>query len=131
MELKLSPRIPVTHVVNGHNVFNKGYRHDLKGKTYEEYYGEEKGKAKRQRMSASMKGHRYWGNGAGSSKKCLAICDGMVVGRFSSISKAAKILGMNDSTIRRYITGEIKSPAHGWRWFFESDIDRYLPLLKV
>ena len=37
MELHLDPIIPVTRVVNGHNVFNKGYRHGLRGKTYEEY----------------------------------------------------------------------------------------------
>ena len=30
------PEIPVTRVVNGHNVFNKGYHHGLRGKTYEE-----------------------------------------------------------------------------------------------
>ena len=39
MELRLDPEIPVTRVVNGHNVFNKGYHHGLRGKTYEEYYG--------------------------------------------------------------------------------------------
>lgn len=37
MELRLDPEIPVTRVVNGHNVFNKGYHHGLRGKTYEEY----------------------------------------------------------------------------------------------
>lgn len=36
MELRLDPEIPVTRVVNGHNVFNKGYHHGLRGKTYEE-----------------------------------------------------------------------------------------------
>lgn len=44
MELHLDPIIPVTRVVNGHNVFNKGYRHGMKGKTFEEYYGEERAK---------------------------------------------------------------------------------------
>lgn len=33
MELRLGPEIPVTRVVNGHNVFNKGYHHGLRGKT--------------------------------------------------------------------------------------------------
>lgn len=42
MELRLDPEIPVTRVVNGHNVFNKGYHHGLRGKTYEEYYGKER-----------------------------------------------------------------------------------------
>lgn len=32
MELRLDPEIPVTRVVNGHNVFNKGYHHGLRGK---------------------------------------------------------------------------------------------------
>ena len=45
MELRLDPEIPVTRVVNGHNVFNKGYHHGLRGKTYEEYYGKERKKA--------------------------------------------------------------------------------------
>ena len=30
MELRLDPEIPVTRVVNGHNVFNKGYHHGLR-----------------------------------------------------------------------------------------------------
>ena len=131
MELKLSPKIPVTRVVNGHNVFNKGYHHGLRGKTYEEYYGEKKARKKRKQMRKSMRGHPYWGNGVGNSKKCLAVCNGMVVGRFSSITKAAEALGLNECTVRKYIRGKIKSPANGWKWFLESDVDGYLPLLRL
>ena len=29
MELRLDPEIPVTRVVNGHNVFNKGYHQSI------------------------------------------------------------------------------------------------------
>ena len=55
MELHLDPIIPVTRVVNGHNVFNKGYRHGLRGKTYEEYYGEERAKEIIERASVLVK----------------------------------------------------------------------------
>ena len=63
MELRLDPEIPVTRVVNGHNVFNKGYHHGLRGKTYEEYYGKERAVEIRKRHSEALKGHRYWSNG--------------------------------------------------------------------
>lgn len=58
MELRLDPEIPVTRVVNGHNVFNKGYHHGLRGKTYEEYYGKERAVEIRKRHSEALKGHR-------------------------------------------------------------------------
>lgn len=57
MELRLDPEIPVTRVVNGHNVFNKGYHHGLRGKTYEEYYGKERAVEIRKRHSEALKGH--------------------------------------------------------------------------
>lgn len=55
MELRLDPEIPVTRVVNGHNVFNKGYHHGLRGKTYEEYYGKERAVEIRKRHSEALK----------------------------------------------------------------------------
>lgn len=70
MELRLDPEIPVTRVVNGHNVFNKGYHHGLRGKTYEEYYGKERAVEIRKRHSEALKGHRYWSNG---KRPCLCV----------------------------------------------------------
>ena len=54
MELRLDPEIPVTRVVNGHNVFNKGYHHGLRGKTYEEYYGKERAVEIRKKDTARL-----------------------------------------------------------------------------
>ncbi len=73
MELRLDPEIPVTRVVNGHNVFNKGYHHGLRGKTYEEYYGKERAVEIRKRHSEALKGHRYWSNGNAHAFACIAI----------------------------------------------------------
>ena len=79
MELHLDPIIPVTRVVNGHNVFNKGYRHGLRGKTYEEYYGEERAKEIRKRHSEALKGHPYWSNRRAAAKPCVVIHQGKKV----------------------------------------------------
>lgn len=120
MELTLSPKIPTTIIVNGHNVFNKGYHHGIRGKTYEEYYGEEAGKKKREKMSKSLKGHPFWSNGDASAKKVVAIYNGKVMARFTSAKKASEMTGLNYATIRKYIKGKI-TPKNGWKWFYEKD----------
>lgn len=121
MELKLDPVIPVTRVVNGHNVFNKGYRHGIRGKTYEEYYGEEIGRKKREKMSKKMKGHPYWSNNKAAAKPCVVIYQGKLLGRFDSAIEASRALGMNYATIRKYLKGKIKNPKNGWKWFYEDE----------
>lgn len=90
MELRLDPEIPVTRVVNGHNVFNKGYHHGLRGKTYEEYYGKERAVEIRKRHSEALKGHRYWSNGNAHAFACIAITPEGKWYRFDSITQAAK-----------------------------------------
>ena len=120
MELHLDPIIPVTRVVNGHNVFNKGYRHGLRGKTYEEYYGEERAKEIRKRHSEALKGHPYWSNRTANAKACVVIYEGRLIARFESATQAAKSLGLNYSTVRRYLKSHIR-PKNGWRWFYEKE----------
>jgi len=92
MELRLDPEIPVTRVVNGHNVFNKGYHHGLRGKTYEEYYGKERAVEIRKRHSEALKGHRYWSNGNAHAFACIAITPEGKWYRFDSITQAAQKL---------------------------------------
>ncbi len=92
MELRLDPEIPVTRVVNGHNVFNKGYHHGLRGKTYEEYYGKERAVEIRKRHSEALKGHRYWSNGNAHAFACIAITPEGKWYRFESITQAAQEL---------------------------------------
>lgn len=121
MELRLDPIIPVTRVVNGHNVFNKGYRHGLRGKTYEEYYGEERAKEIRKRHSEALKGHPYWSNGLAAAKPCVAIKDGKIAARFSSCAEAARAVGVNYATVRKYLKGKIAKPKNGWKWFYEDE----------
>lgn len=120
MELTLSPVIPTTRVINGHNVFNKGYHHGIRGKTYEEYYGEEAARKKKEKMSKSMTGRKRDCKCDGAAKKVVAIHNGKVVARFSSAYKASLILGLNYTTIRKYIKGKVK-PKNGWKWFYEKD----------
>ena len=108
MELHLDPIIPVTRVVNGHNVFNKGYRHGLRGKTYEEYYGEERAKEIRKRHSEALKGHPYWSNRRAAAKPCVVIHQGRLLGRFDSVIDASMSLGINYATARRYLKGRIR-----------------------
>lgn len=120
MELTLPPVIPTTRVVNGHNVFNKGYHHGIRGKTYEEYYGEETGRAKRENMRRKMKGHPFWSNADAAAKSVVAIYEGKVVARFTSAKKASDCMGLNYATIRKYIKGRAK-PRNGWKWFYEKD----------
>lgn len=108
MELHLGPIIPVTRVVNGHNVFNKGYRHGLRGKTYEEYYGEERAKEIRKRHSEELKGHPYWSNRRAAAKSCVVIHQGKLLGRFDSVIDASMSLGINYATARRYLKGRIR-----------------------
>lgn len=121
MELYLDPIIPVTRVVDGHNVFNKGYRHGIRGKAYEEYYGEEKGRAKRMKQSQTLKGHPYWSNGLAAAKPCVAIKDGKIAARFNSCIEAARALGVNYATVRKYLKGKIANPKNGWKWFYEDE----------
>lgn len=130
MELKLDPVIPVTRVVNGHNVFNKGYRHGIRGKTYEEYYGEEIGRKKREKMSKKMKGHPYWSNNKAAAKPCVVIYQGKLLGRFDSVIEASRVLGMNYATIRRYLKRKIKNPKNGWKWFYEDESRIWGVLIK-
>lgn len=120
MELRLDPEIPVTRVVNGHNVFNKGYHHGLRGKTYEEYYGKERAVEIRKRHSEALKGHRYWSNGNAHAFACIAITPEGKWYRFESITQAAQKLNLNYATVRRYIKRKIK-PQNGWQWFLEKD----------
>lgn len=120
MELTLSPKIPMTRVINGHNSFNKGYHHDLKGKTYEEYYGEEKAQAMKKAKSEKLKGHPFWSNGDAAAKKVVAIHYGVVVARYSSAIKASQMMGVCYATMRKYIKGKAK-PRNGWQWFYEND----------
>jgi len=115
MELRLDPEIPVTRVVNGHNVFNKGYHHGLRGKTYEEYYGKERAVEIRKRHSEALKGHRYWSNGNAHAFACIAITPEGKWYRFESITQAAQKLNLNYATVRRYIKRKIK-PQNGWQW---------------
>lgn len=129
MELHLDPIIPVTRVVNGHNVFNKGYRHGIRGKTYEEYYGEEIGRKKRENMSRKMKGHPYWSNRKSAAKPCVVIHQGKLLGRFDSEIEASRQLGMNYATIRRYLKGRIKNPKNGWQWFYENESYKWCHLI--
>lgn len=130
MELHLDPIIPVTRVVNGHNVFNKGYRHGMKGKTFEEYYGEERAKEIKRKMSESLKGHPCWTKNKAASKPCVAISEGRIVARFDSCKDAAKALGINYTNIRRYLKGIIKSPRNGWQWFYESESYKWCDLIR-
>lgn len=130
MELHLDPVIPVTRVVNGHNVFNKGYRHGIRGKTYEEYYGEEAGRKKRENMRRKMIGHPYWSNRNAAAKPCVAIHEGRIVARFESATQAAKSLGLNYATVRRYLKGRIQNPKDGWQWFYEKESWKWCDLIK-
>ena len=128
MELRLDPEIPVTRVVNGHNVFNKGYHHGLRGKTYEEYYGKERAVEIRKRHSEALKGHRYWSNGNAHAFACIAITPEGKWYRFDSITQAAQKLNLNYATVRRYIKRKIK-PQNGWQWFLEKDVERLIPTM--
>ena len=128
MELQLEPIIPMTRVINGHNSFNKGYKHPIRGKTYEEYYGEEKAFKKRLKMSQSQKGHPGHGNKA-ASKPCVAIHDGRIMARFNSAVEASECLGLNTATIRRYLKNVIK-PKNAWQWFYEKESYKWGKLLK-
>ena len=128
MELTFSPKIPTTRVVNGRNIFNKGYHHGIRGKTYEEYYGEEIGRKKRENMSRSLKGHPFWSNGDAAAKKCLAIHNGKVVARFSSAKKASELMNVDYSTVRRWLKHKVK-PKNGWIWYYENDLD-YINILN-
>lgn len=129
MELILPPEIPVTIVVNGHNVFNKGYRHGIRGKTYEEYYGEEVGRKKREDMRSKMKGHPFWGNRLASAKPCVAIHDGMIVGRFESCIQAAKFMDVEYTTVRRWLKKGMKQ-KNGYQWFYENESYKWVDLIK-
>ena len=133
MELQLDPIIPmrVRSKTCKKMVFNKGYIHPIRGKTYEEYYGEEKGRAKRENQSRKMKGHRPWGNPQGASKPCLAIKGGKIIARFPSAVGAARVLGLRESTIRRYIKGKIRHPANGWQWFYEAESWKWCDILRI
>lgn len=71
-------------------------------------------------MSKSMTGRKRDYKCDGAAKKVVAIHDGKVVARFSSAYKASLILGLNYTTIRKYIKGKVK-PKNGWKWFYEKD----------
>lgn len=88
MELRLEPEIPVTRVVNGHNIFNKGYHHGLKGKSYEEYYGKERAVEIKKRHSEALKGHKCWSDGTAHAFPCIAVTPrrGMVQIRLNNSS---------------------------------------------
>lgn len=120
MELTYSDEIPVTRVINGHNCFNKGYRHGLRGKTYEEYYGKETAEKMKKSKSKKMKGHPFWGNNKARAKKVVAINNGKIEAMFTSALIAADAMGVDYATIRRYIKNRIK-PRNGWKWFYEDD----------
>lgn len=124
MELTLPPEIPMTRVVNGRHVFNKGYHHGMKGKTYEEFYGEELAKQMKKTKSEKLKGHKFWGNADAASKRVVAIKNGEIVGMFGSATKAAKAAGVSYATIRDYIKGRSK-PKNGIKWFYEKDNNWY------
>lgn len=128
MELQLEPIIPMTRVINGHNSFNKGYKHPIRGKTYEEYYGEEKALEKRLKMSQSQKGHPGHGNKA-AAKSCVAIYNGKIMARFESAFEASQCLGLSYATVRRYLKNRIK-PKNGWQWFYEKESYKWVDLLK-
>ena len=130
MELHLDPIIPVTRVVNGRNVFNKGYRHGIRGKTYEEYYGEKRAKEIHRKRSEALKGHPCWTKNKAAAKPCVAICDGRIVARFDSCKDAAKALGINYTNIRRYLKGAIKNPRYGWKWFYEKESYKWCDLIR-
>lgn len=131
MELHLDPVIPVTRVVNGHNVFNKGYHHGIRGKTYEEFYGEEKARKKRESISRKLKGHPFWGNRKARAKPCVAIKDGRIVARFPSAKAASEYVGVNEATVRKYINGVVKCPPYGLRWFYEGESWKWGELIST
>ena len=124
MELTLPPEIPITRVVNGHNVFNKGYHHGMKGKTYEEYYGEELAKQMKITKSEKLKGHRFWGNAKAASKIVIAIKNGTIIARYESAKEASKYAGVSYATLRDYIKGRC-NPKNGIKWFYEKDNNWY------
>ena len=128
MELTLEPIIPMTRVINGHNSFNRGYIHPIRGKSYEEYYGEEIGRKKRMNISQKMKGHKYVPHRA-SDKSCVAIYDGKIVARFDSIIDAARTMGINYSTVRKYIKGKLH-PKNQWKWFIENESYKWASLIQ-
>lgn len=128
MELTLPPEIPVTRVVNGHNVFNKGYHHAIRGKTYEEYYGEEMARKMKEEKSRKMKGHRFWGNANAACKKVVAIRNGKIIGMFTSAKIAAESAGVNYATMRRYLKKKM-TPKNNIQWFYEKD-NRWTELLS-
>ena len=128
MELTLPPEIPITRLVNGRNVFNKGYHHGMKGKTYEEYYGEELAKQMKKTKSEKLKGHKFWGNANAASKKVIAIKNGKIIARYESAVEAARYACVSYCTIRDYIKGRVR-PRNKIEWFYENDntwIDRLL-----
>lgn len=128
MELTLPPEIPITRLVNGRNVFNKGYHHGMKGKTYEEYYGEELAKQMKKTKSEKLKGHKFWGNANAASKKVIAIKNGKIIARYESAVEAARYACVSYCTIRDYIKGRVR-PRNKIEWFYENDntwIDRVL-----
>lgn len=124
MELTLPPEIPMTRVVNGHNIFNKGYHHGMKGKTYEEYYGEELAMKMKKTKSEKLKGHKFWGNTDAASKKVIAIKNGKIIAMYESAVEAARYAGVSYCTIRDYIKGRCK-PKNSIKWFYEKDNNWY------
>ena len=61
-------------------------------------------------------------------KPCLAIHGGKIVARFPSTIDAGKQMGLNKSTIQKYIKGKTK-PGNGWRWFYEAESWKWAELI--
>lgn len=130
MELHLDPIVPMLRKnEKGCYIFNKGYVHPIRGKTYEEYYGQEKGKEKREAQSRKLKGHPYWGGSKAHSRPCVAIHEGKLLARFPTIKEAGECTGVNEATIRKYIGGKIRA-RNGWQWFYENESYKWCDLVR-
>lgn len=132
MELRLDPVVPMhRRDKNGHVIFNKGYRHAMRGKTYEEFFGEERAKEIRKKQSEAQKGRPRRHDPLAAAKPCIAIDgQGRVAARFPSAVEAARRLGLHCATVRRYLRGDIKRPGNGWRWFYEKESWKWCDLVN-
>ena len=130
MELQLDPVIPmIVRGKDGRPKFNRGYHSPMKGKTYDEIYGEERARELKRIRSEKLKGHKDY-NVCKIHRivPCVAIHQGRIVARFPSCAQAAKTIGVTRNQITRWIKGRNK-PKNGWQWFYEAESWKWCDLL--
>ena len=127
MELHLDPVVPMLiRGKDGRPRFNRGHTNPNRGKTFDEIFGKERSKEIRLKISQYKKSNH--GDMRIHCKPCLAIHDGKIIARFPSTVDAGKQMGLNKSTIQKYIKGKTK-PSNGWRWFYEAESWKWAELI--